>query len=99
MGRDFLYIANEHTLIYIYIYCSLSSYISVKIRERINRAVHQRLYMVDVSPQTIHEEYGGPSIKLNVLGSTGNVYEVTICKVPTCSCPDAMKVCLSFVVF
>lgn len=54
--------------------------------------------MVDVSPQTIHEEYGGPSIKLNVLGSTGNVYEVTISKVPKCSCPDAMKVCLSFVV-
>ena len=53
--------------------------------------------MVDVSAETTHEEYGGPSIKLNVLGSTGNVYEVNICKVPKCSCPDAMKVCLSFV--
>ena len=78
---------------YSYTIMLLSSYITVKIRERINRAVHQRLYMVDVSPQTTHEEYGGPSIKLNVLGSTGNVYEVTICKVPKCSCPDAMKVC------
>jgi len=26
-----------------------------------------------------------------VFGSTGNVYHVHICKIPTCTCPDFLK--------
>mmetsp|Transcript_4516 Transcript_4516/g.8068 ORF Transcript_4516/g.8068 Transcript_4516/m.8068 type:complete len:285 (-) Transcript_4516:189-1043(-) len=64
---------------------------TIKISERLARAVQQRLFLVSVSSPSTCPRHGGPSIKLNVLGSTGNVYEVTISKVPTCNCPDAMK--------
>jgi hypothetical protein len=62
-----------------------------KISERIDRAVHQRLFLVSISSLTTSTTHDGPSITLTVLGSTGNVYEVTISKVPKCSCPDNAK--------
>mmetsp|Transcript_47624 Transcript_47624/g.101201 ORF Transcript_47624/g.101201 Transcript_47624/m.101201 type:complete len:278 (-) Transcript_47624:88-921(-) len=64
---------------------------TVKISERLARAVQQRLFLVSVSAIADCPRHGGPSVKLDVLGSTGNVYEVTIAKVPGCNCPDAMK--------
>lgn len=54
------------------------------VRTRIERAKSQRLYMVTWNRNTI----GGTFV---VLGSTGNVYNVTIGHVNTCSCPDARK--------
>mmetsp|Transcript_20437 Transcript_20437/g.46190 ORF Transcript_20437/g.46190 Transcript_20437/m.46190 type:complete len:274 (+) Transcript_20437:145-966(+) len=62
-----------------------------KIRERIERAVTQRLFLVEASEPSECPFYGGPKIVLTVLGSTGNVYKVTLAKVPSCDCPDARK--------
>uniref|UniRef100_A0A7S2URR6 Anaphase-promoting complex subunit 11 n=1 Tax=Attheya septentrionalis TaxID=420275 RepID=A0A7S2URR6_9STRA len=61
------------------------------IQARIDRARTQRLYLIQVD--TVHHEpsaehYGGPWCKLAVLGSTGNVYRVTLSKLPSCDCPD-----------
>eukprot|EP00985_Skeletonema_marinoi_P032190 scaffold39073_cov186-Skeletonema_marinoi.AAC.4 len=67
------------------------SYPTNKIQERIDRALHQRLFLIESSAPLTCPHHGGPSIKCSVLGSTGNVYEVTIAKVPRCSCPDAAK--------
>jgi len=61
------------------------------IRDRIKRAITQRLYLVQTSQPTICPENGGPSIAFAVLGSTGNIYEVTISKIPRCNCPDHAK--------
>ena len=32
-----------------------------------------------------------PVMELDVAGTTGNVYKVTVGKVPSCSCPDSSK--------
>jgi hypothetical protein len=64
---------------------------TVKILERIERALQQRLFLIDASTVSTSLQEGGSFITLSVLGSTGNVYEVTIQKVPHCSCPDAAK--------
>jgi len=61
---------------------------TIAIGSRIERAIQQRLFLVEVSSSTTCPHHGGPSITLNVLGSTGNVYEVTISKIPRCNCPD-----------
>lgn len=63
-----------------------------KILDRIERALSQRLYLVhtsDVHPR--HPQHGGPYCELAVLGSTGNLYTVTLCRVPNCDCPDHAK--------
>ena len=61
-----------------------------KIIERIQRALSQRLYLInqeDLStPNNLSREY-------NVLGSTGNVYDVTISKRCSCTCPDEFNCC------
>ena len=67
------------------------SYPTNKIQERIDRALQQRLFLIESSTPSTCPQHGGPCIKFSVLGSTGNVYEVTISKVPKCSCPDAAK--------
>lgn len=67
------------------------SYPTTKIQERIDRALQQRLFLIESSTPSTCPRNGGPSIKFSVLGSTGNVYEVIIAKVPHCSCPDAAK--------
>eukprot|EP00934_Nitzschia_sp_Nitz4_P008735 Nitzschia sp. Nitz4//scaffold87_size112219//107484//108674//NITZ4_004093-RA/size112219-processed-gene-0.119-mRNA-1//1//CDS//3329559426//8725//frame0 len=64
---------------------------TIKIQERIGRALHQRLFLIEASPPSTCPKNGGPSITLSVLGSTGNVYDVSIQKVPKCSCPDAAR--------
>lgn len=67
------------------------SYPTTKIQERIDRALQQRLFLIESSTPSTCPRNGGPFIKFSVLGSTGNVYEVIIAKVPHCSCPDAAK--------
>jgi len=61
------------------------------ISARIERATTQRLYLISASQPATSSQYGGPSITLKILGSTGNVYDVTISKIPTCNCPDHAK--------
>lgn len=45
---------------------------TIKIQERINRALHQRLFLIEASEVSTCRN-GGPSITFSVLGSTGNV--------------------------
>lgn len=43
----------------------------------------------------VHHSVGGtrecPEITFDVIGSTGNIYEVVIRKEPVCNCPDGLK--------
>lgn len=56
------------------------------IRQRIERARTQRLYLVK-------QESDVPRKRRTfvVLGSTGNVYDITVAQTPHCSCPDHAK--------
>ncbi|THH05732.1 hypothetical protein EW145_g4583 [Phellinidium pouzarii] len=56
------------------------------ILERLDRVISQRFFMIDRKrdDQELREEF-------SVLGSTANVYTVTIDKRPSCTCPDATK--------
>eukprot|EP00123_Amoebidium_parasiticum_P010741 comp20288_c0_seq1/m.25458 comp20288_c0_seq1/g.25458 ORF comp20288_c0_seq1/g.25458 comp20288_c0_seq1/m.25458 type:complete len:323 (-) comp20288_c0_seq1:266-1234(-) len=55
------------------------------VRQRIERAVTQRMYMVDRTRKSdTHESFA-------VLGSTGNVYTVDITHKLSCDCPDFQK--------
>ncbi len=63
-----------------------------KILQRIERALSQRLFLVHTSEiHDNHPQHGGPYCELAVLGSTGNLYTVTLSKVPHCNCPDHAK--------
>jgi Ring finger domain/SWIM zinc finger len=53
-----------------------------KLFERLERAETQRLYLVE------RNQTAETSCDMVVLGSTGNVYNVHIGEIPTCSCPD-----------
>ncbi|KAI9142021.1 hypothetical protein BKA69DRAFT_1156886 [Paraphysoderma sedebokerense] len=55
------------------------------IIQRIDRAVSQRMYLVDRKEVSSHEH------EFAVLGSTGNVYNVKIRRFPECNCPDFEK--------
>ncbi|KZO97068.1 hypothetical protein CALVIDRAFT_454547, partial [Calocera viscosa TUFC12733] len=56
------------------------------VLDRVERVLTQRFYLVD-------RERDGDELRetFKVLGSTGNIYTVTIDKVPACNCPDALK--------
>ncbi|KAG6867275.1 hypothetical protein C0993_005057 [Termitomyces sp. T159_Od127] len=56
------------------------------ILERVERVMSQRFFMIDRQ-----REPGELKETFSVLGSTGNVYTVTIDRQPHCNCPDAMK--------
>merc|ERR1719193_193277 len=53
-----------------------------KILDRIYRAQNQRMFMISC------EELDDEKRKYAVLGSTGNIYNVTITLKPKCTCPD-----------
>jgi len=59
---------------------------SQQTRARINRAKTQRLYLVSRGQVT-----DDLSCEFVVLGSTGNVYTVTIGRLSSCTCPDHQK--------
>jgi hypothetical protein len=72
--------------------------------ERLGRVRTQRMFLVDrnrtISDDGTHEEE-----VFDLAGSTGNIYQITISKVPKCTCPDFGKgnqckhiiyVCISF---
>ncbi|RYH22975.1 hypothetical protein EON65_18470 [archaeon] len=61
---------------------------TIDIRSRISRAVSQRMYMVN--QEDLSNELG-LCRKYAVLGSTGNVYNIRIEKIPSCTCPDAAR--------
>ncbi|KAJ7452852.1 hypothetical protein FB451DRAFT_676023 [Mycena latifolia] len=56
------------------------------ILDRVERVMTQRFFMVD------RKRFGGElKEEFQVLGSTGNIYTVTIQHKPSCNCPDAQK--------
>ena len=60
-----------------------------KIQERINRALSQRLYVIS---STAPPSSSSPSARsFQMLGSTGNVYEISISTTPSCTCPDYLN--------
>lgn len=58
---------------------------SQAVRDRIERAVSQRMYLISRSDKSEHEK------EFTVLGSVGNVYTVNVSHKPRCSCPDFEK--------
>eukprot|EP00271_Cylindrocystis_brebissonii_P017222 TRINITY_DN4390_c0_g1_i1.p1 TRINITY_DN4390_c0_g1~~TRINITY_DN4390_c0_g1_i1.p1 ORF type:complete len:389 (-),score=31.88 TRINITY_DN4390_c0_g1_i1:867-2033(-) len=62
---------------------------SLKVKERIDRALVHRLFLIDCSQ--VQEEASGLSCHFTVLGATGNVYMTTVSREPSCTCPDAAK--------
>ncbi|KAJ7732333.1 hypothetical protein DFH07DRAFT_906092 [Mycena maculata] len=56
------------------------------IMDRVERVMSQRFYMVDRN-----RAEGELKEEFQVLGSTGNIYTVTIQHRPSCNCPDAQK--------
>lgn len=60
---------------------------SVATSQRITRAFQHRLYLID--KKLVGEDPNSPTAcHFNVLGSTGNVYDVTLEQRPSCTCPD-----------
>lgn len=56
---------------------------------RYERALTQRMFLIDRHRTTKSDEYGEYEEELfDMAGTTGNVYQVTISKVPKCTCPD-----------
>ena len=55
---------------------------TIAIRGRVQRALHQRLYLLD----TIKSSDGSLQREYKVLGQTGNVYSVVISHLPSCTC-------------
>lgn len=47
--------------------------------------------MLDFKQLTAPGTPGGGAYHFNVLGATGNVYDVVVDRSPRCSCPDAAK--------
>jgi hypothetical protein len=58
--------------------------------ERLSRVRTQRMFLIDRNRTTSADELYEEET-FDVAGTTGNIYQVTISKVPTCSCPDALK--------
>lgn len=57
--------------------------------ERLYRVRTQRMFLIDRTAGT--SEDGSPEEEFDIAGTTGNIYQVRIGKVPTCSCPDNEK--------
>lgn len=59
-------------------------------QNRYERAITQRMFLIDREKKTNKDEYGTyPEEVFDMAGTTGNVYQVTIGKLPKCTCPDA----------
>lgn len=56
---------------------------------RMARALSQRMYLIE--QEDVSQPVSGSARKFAVLGSTGNVYNVTVGQLPTCTCPDCAR--------
>lgn len=56
--------------------------------ERLNRATTQRMFVIDRTRGGTQET---PEETIDLAGTTGNVYSITICQSPSCTCPDSLK--------
>ena len=62
----------------------------VSFTERLQRARTQRMFLIERTRQVSDDGMHAEEV-LDIAGTTGNVYQVTVSKVPSCSCPDAAK--------
>ena len=62
----------------------------ISYMERLQRVTSQRMFLID-RERAVGEDGDCPEEKFDIAGSTGNIYQVTICRVPRCTCPDAAK--------
>ncbi|KAH7356692.1 hypothetical protein BKA65DRAFT_450410 [Rhexocercosporidium sp. MPI-PUGE-AT-0058] len=62
----------------------------VSYMERLQRVTSQRMFLID-REKGVAEDGLCPEEKFDIAGSTGNIYQVTIGRVPSCTCPDAKK--------
>ena len=53
------------------------------------RALTQRMFVLDRYRDTSNDEH--PTETISMAGTTGNVYNITVDKVPSCNCPHARK--------
>ena len=60
---------------------------------RLHRAMSERLYLVERRDRSEASASGLAALRLEfaVLGSTGNVYTVTLCRLPSCTCVDHLE--------
>lgn len=56
--------------------------------ERLNRATTQRMFVID---RTRGGTIEIPEETIDLAGTTGNVYRITICQLPSCTCPDSRQ--------
>ncbi|KAI9729875.1 MAG: hypothetical protein M1834_006624 [Cirrosporium novae-zelandiae] len=56
--------------------------------ERLDRATTQRMFVIDRNRGGTNEE---PEETFQIAGTTGNIYSITIGKLPSCTCPDNEK--------
>lgn len=56
--------------------------------EKLERATTQRMFVIGRKRKGTEEV---PEEEVYIVGTTGNIYRVTIAKEPTCTCPDARK--------
>ena len=56
--------------------------------EKLHRAQTQRMFVIDRTPGGTSE---CPEETIAVAGTTGNIYDVHISRVPSCTCPDHLK--------
>jgi len=59
------------------------------MKRRISRAVNQRMYLIEMKDTSSSDT--ALVYTFSLLGSTGNLYEVIISNVPSCTCPDFLK--------
>lgn len=64
---------------------------SQQTQQRIARALPgsaHRMFLIDMQQLAAPGSPGGASHEFTVLGATGNVYKVNVCRHPSCTCPD-----------
>ena len=63
-------------------------------KARLSRALSQRLFLLSSPSVVVNDEFGEEdsiSLSYEVLGTTDNVYNVTLCRTPSCTCPDFIQ--------
>lgn len=58
--------------------------------ERLSRVTTQRMFLID-RHRSDSDDGVSEQETFDIAGSTGNVYQVTVGKLPACTCPDAGK--------
>ena len=56
--------------------------------EKLERATSQRMFVIDRARGGTEEE---PEETIDMAGTTGNIYSITISRLPKCTCPDNQK--------